>query len=162
MHGTNGRALTATLCLALAMLSAGCVKQEETRPESEQVVESQTEEMAQIIARADDLSLELSIENLDGKVVNVPEAVLRDVPPGPHYVGVKIDYKPLSPTVLLFGITTIGAVANKANAKVIHTSVSFEAKPGRRYHITGAMEDGKPTIWVQDDETEEIVSEKAR
>jgi hypothetical protein len=40
--------------------------------------------------------------------------------------------------------------------------VSFTAKPGVRYLITGAMEDGKPLIWVENDETDEVVSEKVR
>ncbi len=50
-----------------------------------------SEEMAEIVPRADDLSLRLSIENIDGKVVNVPEAHIRKIPPGDHYLGIKIE-----------------------------------------------------------------------
>lgn len=150
--------LAATL---LAASIGGCAGGQPSPPADEPVAQ-QSEPMAQIVARADDLSLELTIENIDGKTVNVPEAVIRDITAGDHYMGVKVLYKPISPTGLMFGIDVIGAISHVAAQSESHTAVSFTAKPGVRYQITGAMDDGRPLIWVENDQTDEVVSEKVR
>lgn len=108
------------------------------------------EQMAEVVPRAGDLSIKLSIENIDGKVVNVPEAHIRQIPPGDHYLGIKIEFRDVSAGSLLSGLATfaaiVGAVSDKPPA---HEGVSFTALPGYRYLVDGAMEDGKPKIWVE-------------
>jgi hypothetical protein len=108
------------------------------------------EQMAEIVPRAGDLSLKLSIENIDGKVVNVPEAHIRQIPPGDHYLGVKIEFRDISAGSLLSGLGAFSAIAGAVTDKPpAHDGVSFTALPGYRYLLDGAMEDGKPKIWVE-------------
>ncbi len=109
------------------------------------------EEMAEIVARADDVSLKLSIENIDGKVVNVPEAHVRQIPPGDHYLGVKIEFRSVSGGALISGLGALSIITGAVkDTPPAHDGVSFTALPGRRYLLNGAMVDGKPKLWVDE------------
>ena len=126
--------------LAGALIAAGC-----GRALAE-------EKMAEIVPRADDVSLKLSVENIDGKVVNVPEAHIRQIPPGDHYLGIKIEFRSVSGGSLLSGLGAFSAISGAVNEKpAAHDAVSFTAEPGRRYLINGAMVDGKPKVWVDEE-----------
>ncbi len=109
------------------------------------------EEMAEIVARADDVSLKLSIENIDGKVVNVPEAHVRQIPPGDHYLGVKIEFRSVSGGALISGLGALSIITGAVkDTPPAHDGVSFTALPGRRYLLNGAIVDGKPKLWVDE------------
>lgn len=111
------------------------------------------EQVSEIVPRADDISLKLSIENLDGKPVNIPETHIRQIPPGDHYLGIKVEFRSVSGGSLLSGLGAFAAIAGAVSDKPpAHEGVSFTALPGRRYLVNGAMVDGKPKIWV-DEET---------
>ena len=113
------------------------------------------EEMAEIVPRADDVSLNLTIENIDGKVVNVPEAHIRKITPGDHYLGVKIDVRSVSGGSLISGLGVFSAFSGAlSDTPSIHDGVSFTAQPGIRYLLNGAMVDGKPKIWVEEESYE--------
>ena len=117
-----------------------------------------SEEMADIVPRADDLSLKLTIENIDGKVVNVPEASIRRIAPGDHYLGIKIEFRSVSGGSLISGLGIISAIEGAISDKPpAHDAVSFTALAGRRYLVNGAMVDGKPQLWV-----DEVVEEDTR
>ena len=117
-----------------------------------------SDEMADIVPRADDVSLKLSIENIDGKVVNVPEASIRRIAPGDHYLGIKIEFRSVSGGSLISGLGIIDAISGAISDKPpAHDGVSFTALPGRRYLVNGAMVDGKPQVWV-----DEVVEEDTR
>jgi len=127
-------------CLAVAMVASG----------SSRVLAS--EEMAEIVPRADDVSLKLSIENIDGQVVNVPEAVIREIAPGDRYLGIKIEFRAVSGGSLLTGLGILSAIGGAVSeTPPAHDAVSFTALPGRRYLINGAMVDGKPKVWVDEE-----------
>ncbi|NIP81820.1 MAG: hypothetical protein GWM90_22410 [Gemmatimonadetes bacterium] len=109
-------------------------------------------EMAEIVPRADDISLNLTIENIDGKPVNVPETVIRQIPPGDHYLGVKIEFRSVSGGSLITGLGAFSAISGAVSDKpAVHEGVSFTAEPGKRYLLNGAMEDGKPKLWVEEE-----------
>jgi hypothetical protein len=111
-----------------------------------------SEDPAEVVPRADDLSLKLSIENIDGKVVNVPEASIRKIPPGDHYLGIKIEFRNVSAGSLLSGLAAFSAIAGALSDKPPgHDGVSFTALPGRRYLVNGAMVDGKPKVWIEEE-----------
>ena len=113
------------------------------------------EEMAEIVPRADDISLNLTIENIDGKVVNVPEAHIREITPGDHYLGIKIEVRSVSGGSLISGLGIFSAFSGAVNDRpAIHDGVSFTAQPGIRYLVNGAMVDGKPKIWVEEESYE--------
>jgi hypothetical protein len=113
------------------------------------------EEMAEIVPRADDVSLNLTIENIDGKVVNVPEAHIRKITPGDHYLGVKIEVRSVSGGSLITGLGVFSAFSGAiSDTPSIHDGVSFTAQPGIRYLLNGAMVDGKPKIWVEEESYE--------
>lgn len=113
---------------------------------------AQADDMAEIVPRADDISMNLTIENIDGQVVNVPEAHIREIPPGDHYLGVKIEIRAVSGGSLLSGLGVFSAVSGAVDDKPpVHDGVSFTAEPGKRYLLTGAMVDGKPKIWVEEE-----------
>jgi hypothetical protein len=113
------------------------------------------EEMAEIVPRADDVSLNLTIENIDGKVVNVPEAHIRKITPGDHYLGVKIEVRSVSGGSLISGLGVFSAFSGAlSDTPSIHDGVSFTAQPGIRYLLNGAMVDGKPKIWVEEESYE--------
>jgi hypothetical protein len=113
------------------------------------------EQMAGIVPRADDISLKLSIENIDGKVVNVPEAHVRPIPAGDHYLGIKIEFRSVSGGSLISGLGVFSAISGAvSDTPPAHEGVSFTAEPGRRYLVNGAMVDGKPKIWI-DEEVEQ-------
>ena len=117
-----------------------------------------SDEMADIVPRADDVSLKLTIENIDGKVVNVPEASIRRIAPGDHYLGIKIEFRSVSGGSLISGLGIIDAISGAISDKPpAHDGVSFTALPGRRYLVNGAMVDGKPQVWV-----DEVVEEDTR
>jgi hypothetical protein len=117
-----------------------------------------SDEMADIVPRADDVSLKLTIENIDGKVVNVPEASFRRIAPGDHYLGIKIEFRSVSGGSLISGLGVISAISGAISDKPpAHDGVSFTAQPGRRYLVNGAMVDGKAQIWV-----DEVVEEDTR
>jgi hypothetical protein len=110
------------------------------------------EKMAEIVPRADDVSMNLTIENIDGKVVNVPEAHVREIPPGDHYLGVKIELRSVSGGSLLSGLGVFSAISGAVDDRPpVHDGVSFTAEPGKRYLLTGAMVDGKPKVWVEEE-----------
>lgn len=107
------------------------------------------EKMAAIVPRADDISLKLSIENIDGKVVNVPEAHVRQIPAGDHYLGVKIEFRSVSGGSLISGLGVLSVISGAlSDTAPVHDGVSFTAEPGRRYLVNGALVDGRPEIWV--------------
>ncbi len=129
-------------CLAVAILAVGAAAWA-------------GEEMAEIVPRADDVSLNLTIENIDGKVVNVPEAHIRKITPGDHYLGVKIDVRSVSGGSLISGLGVFSAFSGAlSDTPSIHDGVSFTAQPGIRYLLNGAMVDGKPKIWVEEESYE--------
>lgn len=110
------------------------------------------EEMAEIVPRADDVSLKLSIENIDGKVVNVPETHIRRIAPGDHYVGVKIEFRGVSGGALISGLGALSVISGAVSDQPpVHESVSFTAAPGRRYLLNGAMVDGEPKLWIEEE-----------
>lgn len=110
------------------------------------------EEMAEIVPRADDIAMKLTIENIDGQVVNVPETTIRAIPPGDHYLGVKIELRAVSAGSLFSGLAVFSAIAGAVDDKPpVHEGVSFTAEPGKRYLLNGAMVDGKPKIWVEEE-----------
>jgi hypothetical protein len=114
------------------------------------------DEMADVVPRADDVSLKLSIENIDGKVVNVPEAHVRRVSSGDHYLGIKIEFRSVSGGALISGIGVFSAISGAvSDTPAAHDGVSFTAEPGRRYLVNGAMVDGKPKIWVVEEMEED-------
>jgi hypothetical protein len=140
MAGTN-RTL-ALLAAALLAVAAGPVG----------LADQQSDQMAEIVPRADDISMNLTIENIDGKVVNVPETQIRAIPPGDHYLGVKIELRAVSGGSLLSGLGVFSAVSGAVDDKPpVHDGISFTAEPGKRYLLTGAMVDGKPKIWVEEE-----------
>ena len=111
-----------------------------------------SEDEAEVVPRADDVSLRLSIENIDGKVVNVPEASIRKIPPGDHYLGIKIEFRDVSGGSLLSGLGVFSAIAGAVSDKPpSHDAVSFTALPGRRYLVNGAIVDGKPKVWIDEE-----------
>ncbi len=113
------------------------------------------EEMAEIVPRADDVSLNLTIENIDGTVVNVPEAHIRKITPGDHYLGVKIEVRSVSGGSLISGLGVFSAFSGAiSDTPSIHDGVLFTAQPGIRYLLNGAMVDGKPKIWVEEESYE--------
>jgi len=113
------------------------------------------QQMASIVPRADDISLKLSIENIDGKVVNVPEAHVRQIPAGDHYVGIKIEFRSVSGGSLISGLGVFSAISGAvSDTPPAHDGVSFTAEPGRRYLVNATMVNGKPKVWV-DEEVEE-------
>lgn len=115
-----------------------------------------SDEMADIVPRADDVGLKLSIENIDGKVVNVPEAHVRSIAPGDHYLGIKIEFRSVSGGSLVSGLGVFSAISGAvSDTPPAHDGVSFTALPGRRYLVNGAMVDGKPKIWVQEEVVED-------
>ena len=121
------------------------------------------EEMAEIVPRADDMSLKLSIENIDGKVVNVPETHIRQIPPGDHYLGIKIEFRDISAGSLLSGLGAFSAIAGAVSDKPpVHDGLSFTALPGHRYLVNGAMEDGKPKVWIDVEYSESNPDEDRR
>lgn len=108
------------------------------------------EAMAEIVPRADDVSLKLSIENIDGTPVNVPETHIRQIPAGDRYIGVKIEFRNVSAGSLLTGLAAFSLIAGAVDEKPpVHEGLSFTALPGHRYLLTGAMVDGKPKVWVE-------------
>lgn len=110
------------------------------------------EKMAEIVPRADDISMNLTIENIDGKVVNVPETHIREIPPGDHYLGVKIELRSVSGGSLITGLGIFSAISGAVDDKPpVHDGVSFTAEPGKRYLLTGNMVDGKPKVWVEEE-----------
>ena len=114
-----------------------------------------SEDAAEVVPRADDISLRLSIENIDGKVVNVPEASIRKIPPGDRYLGIKIEFRDVSGGALLSGLGAFSAIAGAFSEKpASHAAVSFTALPGRRYLVNGAMVDGKPKVWIDEESFE--------
>ena len=120
-------------------------------------------DMAEIVPRADDISLKLSVENIDGVVVNVPEAHIRQIPPGDHYLGVKIEFRSVSGGSFLTGLGAFSAISGAISEKpAVHDGVSFTALPGRRYLINGAMEDGKAKIWIAEEVYETRGDDDAR
>jgi hypothetical protein len=109
-------------------------------------------QMAEIVPRADDIGLKLSIENIDGQVVNVPEAHVRQIPPGDHYLGIKIEFRSVSGGSLISGLSVFSVISGAiSDTPPGHDGVSFTALPGRRYLVNGAMSDGKPKIWVDEE-----------
>lgn len=115
-----------------------------------------SEQMADIVPRADDVSLKLSIENIDGQVVNVPEAHIRPIAPGDHYLGIKIEFRSVSGGSLISGLGVFSAISGAvSDTPPAHDGVSFTALPGRRYLVNGAMVDGKPKIWVHEEVVED-------
>lgn len=107
------------------------------------------EPMAEIVPRADDVSLKLSIENIDGKTVNVPESHIRQIPPGDHYLGIKIEFRSVSAGSLLSGLGAFSAIAGAVSDEdPVHEGLSFTALPGHRYLVNGAVVDGKPKVWI--------------
>jgi hypothetical protein len=115
-----------------------------------------SEQMADIVPRADDISLKLSIENIDGQVVNVPEAHIRPISPGDHYLGIKIEFRSVSGGSLISGLGVFSAISGAVSeTPPAHEGVSFTALPGRRYLVNGAMIDGKPKIWVAEEVAED-------
>jgi hypothetical protein len=113
------------------------------------------EEMAEIVPRADDVSLNLTIENIDGKVVNVPEAHIREITPGDHYLGIKIEVRSVSGGSLITGLGVFSAFSGAvSDTPAVHDGVSFTAQPGIRYLLNGAMVDGKPKVWVEEESYE--------
>ena len=113
------------------------------------------EQMASVVPRADDTSLKLSIENIDGKVVNVPEAQVRQIPAGDHYLGIKIEFRSVSGGSLMSGLGIFSAISGAiSDTPPAHDGVSFTAEPGRRYLVNATMVNGKPRVWV-DEEIEE-------
>lgn len=124
---------------------------------------SASEEMADVVPRADDTSLKLSIENIDGKVVNVPEAHVRPITPGEHYLGIKIEFRSISGTSLFSGVGVFTAISGAVSEKQpVHDGVSFTALPGRRYLVNGAMENGKPKVWVAEEVAEDTRDDDRR
>jgi len=114
------------------------------------------DETADVVPRADDVSLKLSIENIDGKLVNVPEAHVRKVSPGDHYLGIKIEFRSVSGGALISGLGVFSAISGAvSDTPAAHDGVSFTAEPGRRYLVNGAMVDGKPKIWVVEEVEED-------
>ena len=110
------------------------------------------EQMAEIVPRADDVSMNLTIENIDGKVVNVPETHIRQISPGDHYLGVKIELRDVSAGSILSGLGAFSVISGAVSDKPpVHDGVSFTAEPGKRYLLNGAMVDGKPKIWVEEE-----------
>ena len=135
----RGRSVVAWL--AVAILATGGV--------------SAGEEMAEVVPRADDISLKLTIENIDGKVVNIPEAHIRRISPGDHYLGIKIEFGNVSGGSLISGLGAFSAFSGAVNEKTPeHDGVSFTALPGRRYLVNGAMVNGKPKIWIEEESFE--------
>ncbi|MDX1433921.1 MAG: hypothetical protein R3286_15870 [Gammaproteobacteria bacterium] len=143
------RTLAVALALVAVALLAACAAQA-PRPAGPQP--------AEIVPRADNLGMNLTIDRIDERIVNVPEAHILEIEPGPRRVGVKIEYNPVSGSALIFGIGAFGAVAGALGAREGHMEVEFTAEPGRRYHLNGDVEDGAFKIWVVDDETKDIVS----
>lgn len=110
------------------------------------------EEMAEIVPRADDIAMKLTIENIDGRVVNVPETEVRAIPPGDHYLGVKIELRDVSVGSLVSGLGVFSAISGAVDDEPpAHDGVSFTAEPGKRYLLNGAMVDGKPKVWVEEE-----------
>jgi len=139
--------------LLAAALLAGC----QTAPKSAAAVPS--DKPAKIVPRADVLGMSLSIDMLDGTPVNVPEASVRKIPPGRHEIGVKVEYEPMSPGAIMFGMSTISAIANAARKPVKqHVTITFDAEPGGRYLVNGAREDDGIEIWIEDDRTQAVVA----
>lgn len=135
--------------IALVIVLGACVSQE-PRPGGPRP--------AEIVPRADDIGLDLTIDRIDDRIVNVPEAAMIELEPGPRRLGVKAQYKPTSPGALVFGLGVISAIVRETGASVSHQEVYFTAEPGRRYHLNGDMEDGKLELWVVDEQTQTIVS----
>jgi len=52
-----------------------------------------------------------------------------------------------------------GAVSEKPPG---HDGVSFTALPGRRYLVNGAMENGKPKVWVEEEVAEDTRDDDRR
>lgn len=109
-------------------------------------------DMAEIVPRADDPGLKLSIENIDGKVVNVPEAHIRAIPPGDRYLGIKIEFRNVSGGSLMSGLGALSIISGAvSDTPPAHEGVSFTAEPGRRYVVNGALVDGRPELWVEEE-----------
>lgn len=109
-------------------------------------------DMAEIVPRADEPGLKLSIENIDGKVVNVPEAHIRAIEPGDHYLGVKVEFRSLSGGSLMSGIGALSVISGATSDKPpVHDGISFTAEPGVRYVVNGGLVDGRPKLWVEEE-----------
>lgn len=107
---------------------------------------------AQIVPRADEPGLKLSIENIDGQVVNVPEAHIREIAPGDHYLGVKIEFRSVSGGSLISGLGALSIISGAiSDTPPAHEGVSFTAEPGVRYVVNGAFVDGRAKIWVEEE-----------
>ena len=110
------------------------------------------EAMAEIVPRADEPGLKLSIENIDGKVVNVPEAHIRAIAPGDHYLGIKIEFRSVSGGSLMSGLGALSIISGAiSDTPPAHEGVSFTAEPGRRYVVNGMLVDGRPKLWVEEE-----------
>ena len=110
------------------------------------------EAMAEIVPRADEPGLKLSIENIDGKVVNVPEAHIRAIAPGDHYLGIKIEFRSVSGGSLISGLGALSIISGAvSDTPPAHEGVSFTAEPGRRYVVNGMLVDGRPKLWVEEE-----------
>lgn len=117
---------------------------------------------AEIVPRADEPGLKLSIENIDGQVVNVPEAHLRPIPPGDHYLGIKIEFRSVSAGSLVSGLGALSIISGAVSeTPPAHDGVSFTAEAGRRYVVNGALVDGRAKVWVEE-ETYESTPEEDR
>jgi len=111
---------------------------------------------AEIVPRADEPGLKLSIENIDGKVVNVPEANIRTIAPGDHYLGIKVEFRSVSGGSLMSGFGALSIISGAiSDTPPAHEGVSFTAEPGRRYVVNGALVDGRPQLWVEEETYEE-------
>lgn len=147
MHRRTYRRLTFAMGAVLAL--GACVTQEARRDGPPP---------AEIVPRADDIGMNLRIDRIDDRIVNVPEATLLEIEPGPHRVRVQVEYKPTTAGALVWGLSELAVLVRETGATEATLEVEFTAEPGKRYLVNGDMEDDKPTIWVVDDQTDEIVS----
>lgn len=141
--------LIRTLALGALFALGACVTQE-PRPDGPLP--------AEIVPRADNIGMNLRIDRVDGRIVNVPEATLFEIEPGPHLLRVQVEYKPTSAGALIWGLSELAVLVREVGAEEATLEVQFTADPGKRYHLNGDVEDGKPTIWIVDDQTDEVVS----
>ena len=106
---------------------------------------------------APDYTVDITIEKLDGKTVNVSDLDRLEILPGSHELVIRVDHVPARGTsVVLGGWGNLAARA--ATTKSMSATVSFQAQESRKYLVTAGLLDDAPAVWIVDETTEQIVA----
>lgn len=137
--------------VVLMVIGCGTTKQGYTGPQKSE------SGIAVIVPSAPDYTVDITIEKLDGKTVNVSDLDRLEILPGSHELVIRVDHVPARGTsVVLGGWGNLAARA--ATTKSMSATVSFQAQESRKYLVTAGLLDDAPAVWIVDETTEQIVA----